>query len=222
MQVFSDDDEGKQAITHYKVLEDFGYTSLIECKLETGRTHQIRVHLSNIKHPLFNDAMKTWGCLFLSGLAVSQKTTGKIFSAPEINFMQKFLTHGSQIEYQEVPNYGRMAIYLGNPSVQERDMCVKDLTNVINQGFIYSGNSNLSASLSGTGTPDFYIEMLYNKENAALDLPGGVHIPALYEDTHFRLLNSLREVIYDSDPCSKASSRISHSIYITDSNKEKK
>ena len=55
MQVFKDDCEGKTAITHYKVLEDLGYISLIECKLETGRTHQIRVHFSHIKHPLFND-----------------------------------------------------------------------------------------------------------------------------------------------------------------------
>jgi 23S rRNA pseudouridine1911/1915/1917 synthase len=55
MQVFTDGSEGKTAITHYKVLEDLGYISLIECKLETGRTHQIRVHFSHIKHPLFND-----------------------------------------------------------------------------------------------------------------------------------------------------------------------
>jgi 23S rRNA pseudouridine1911/1915/1917 synthase len=55
MQVFKDESEGKTAITHYKVLENLGYISLIECKLETGRTHQIRVHFSHIKHPLFND-----------------------------------------------------------------------------------------------------------------------------------------------------------------------
>jgi 23S rRNA pseudouridine1911/1915/1917 synthase len=55
MQVFSDETEGKNAVTHYKVLEDLGYISLVECKLETGRTHQIRVHFSHIKHPLFND-----------------------------------------------------------------------------------------------------------------------------------------------------------------------
>jgi 23S rRNA pseudouridine1911/1915/1917 synthase len=55
MQVFKDESEGKSAITHYKVLEDLGYISLVECKLETGRTHQIRVHFSHIKHPLFND-----------------------------------------------------------------------------------------------------------------------------------------------------------------------
>ncbi len=55
MQVFPDGSQGKTAITHYKVIEDFGYISIVECKLETGRTHQIRVHFSFIKHPLFND-----------------------------------------------------------------------------------------------------------------------------------------------------------------------
>jgi 23S rRNA pseudouridine1911/1915/1917 synthase len=56
MQVFPDGPQGKNAVTHYRVLEDFGYISMVECKLETGRTHQIRVHFSYIKHPLFNDA----------------------------------------------------------------------------------------------------------------------------------------------------------------------
>jgi len=55
MQVFPDGNQGKPAVTHYKVLENFGYVSLVECKLETGRTHQIRVHFSYIRHPLFND-----------------------------------------------------------------------------------------------------------------------------------------------------------------------
>jgi 23S rRNA pseudouridine1911/1915/1917 synthase len=55
MQVFPDGSQGKTAITHYKVMEEFGYVSLVECKLETGRTHQIRVHFSFIRHPLFND-----------------------------------------------------------------------------------------------------------------------------------------------------------------------
>jgi 23S rRNA pseudouridine1911/1915/1917 synthase len=55
MHVFPNGDSGKHAVTHYKVLEDLGYISLIRCKLETGRTHQIRVHLSYIGHPLLND-----------------------------------------------------------------------------------------------------------------------------------------------------------------------
>ena len=55
MDVFQEDNKGKHSITHYKVLERFSYTTLIECQLETGRTHQIRVHMKHISHPLFND-----------------------------------------------------------------------------------------------------------------------------------------------------------------------
>ncbi len=55
MQVFPDGSMGKTAVTHYRVIEDLGYVSLVECRLETGRTHQIRVHFSYIRHPLFND-----------------------------------------------------------------------------------------------------------------------------------------------------------------------
>jgi 23S rRNA pseudouridine1911/1915/1917 synthase len=54
--VFPEEDYGKHAVTHYKVLKRIGYVSLVECKLETGRTHQIRVHMKYINHPLFNDA----------------------------------------------------------------------------------------------------------------------------------------------------------------------
>lgn len=53
--VFPNGEYGKDAITHYKVIERFGYVTLIECQLETGRTHQIRVHLKHIGHTLFND-----------------------------------------------------------------------------------------------------------------------------------------------------------------------
>lgn len=55
MTVFPDGIQGKRAVTHYKVLQRFGYVTLIECKLETGRTHQIRVHMQSIGHPLFHD-----------------------------------------------------------------------------------------------------------------------------------------------------------------------
>jgi len=55
MDVFPDGDFGKHAVTHYKVLERFGYVTLVQCKLETGRTHQIRAHMRYIGHPLFND-----------------------------------------------------------------------------------------------------------------------------------------------------------------------
>lgn len=56
-QAFPDGETGKRAVTHYRVLESFGYVSLIECRLETGRTHQIRVHLSHVGHPLFMDEL---------------------------------------------------------------------------------------------------------------------------------------------------------------------
>ncbi len=54
-RVFPDGEHGKHAVTHYKVLERLGYVTLVECKLETGRTHQIRVHMKSIGHILFND-----------------------------------------------------------------------------------------------------------------------------------------------------------------------
>lgn len=55
MTVFPDGDYGKHAVTHYIVLERFGLVTLVECKLETGRTHQIRAHMKYIGHPLFHD-----------------------------------------------------------------------------------------------------------------------------------------------------------------------
>ncbi len=55
MDVFPDGSYGKHAVTHYKVIERFGLVTLVECKLETGRTHQIRAHMKHIGHPLFND-----------------------------------------------------------------------------------------------------------------------------------------------------------------------
>ncbi|MFY8180681.1 MAG: RluA family pseudouridine synthase [Flavobacterium sp.] len=66
MAVFADPEIGKHAVTHYKVLERFGYVTLVSCKLETGRTHQIRVHMKHIGHTLFNDE-RYGGNLILKG-----------------------------------------------------------------------------------------------------------------------------------------------------------
>ena len=55
MEVFPDGESGKYALTHYRVLKRLHYVTLVECKLATGRTHQIRVHFRHIGHPLFND-----------------------------------------------------------------------------------------------------------------------------------------------------------------------
>jgi 23S rRNA pseudouridine1911/1915/1917 synthase len=68
---FPDGDMGRHAITHYKVLQDLRYVSLVECKLETGRTHQIRAHMKHLGHPLFNDAMYG-GNLVLKGTTFSK------------------------------------------------------------------------------------------------------------------------------------------------------
>ncbi|MBX6381167.1 MAG: RluA family pseudouridine synthase [Thermoflavifilum aggregans] len=59
MDAYPDGEYGKEAVTHYRVLERFYYVTLVECQLETGRTHQIRVHMQHIGHPLFND--ETYG-----------------------------------------------------------------------------------------------------------------------------------------------------------------
>jgi 23S rRNA pseudouridine1911/1915/1917 synthase len=71
MTVFPDGKQGKTAVTHYKILERFGYVSEIECRLETGRTHQIRVHLKYIGHPVFNDE-RYGGNLILKGIQSSK------------------------------------------------------------------------------------------------------------------------------------------------------
>ncbi|HAC22693.1 MAG TPA: RNA pseudouridine synthase [Porphyromonadaceae bacterium] len=55
MSVFPDGEQGKPAVTHYRIVERLGYVTLVECQLETGRTHQIRVHMKHIGHTLFND-----------------------------------------------------------------------------------------------------------------------------------------------------------------------
>lgn len=56
MDIYDDEEKGKWSVTHYKVVQRFHYVTLIECQLETGRTHQIRAHMQHIGHPLFNDA----------------------------------------------------------------------------------------------------------------------------------------------------------------------
>lgn len=66
MSVYPEGDKGKHAVTHFKVLERFGYVTVISCRLETGRTHQIRVHLKYIGHTLFNDE-RYGGNLILKG-----------------------------------------------------------------------------------------------------------------------------------------------------------
>ena len=71
MAAYTDASKGRNAITHYKVIERFAHVTLIECRLETGRTHQIRVHMAYIGHPLFNDEVYG-GDKILKGQAVGR------------------------------------------------------------------------------------------------------------------------------------------------------
>lgn len=73
MAVYPNGEQGKHAVTHYRVLERFGPVTLVECKLETGRTHQIRVHFQSIGHPLFND-LEYGGNKLLKGSSSSSYT----------------------------------------------------------------------------------------------------------------------------------------------------
>lgn len=71
MTVSLDPEVGKHAVTHYRNIERFGYTTLVECRLETGRTHQIRVHMKYLGHPLFNDE-RYGGNVILKGTTFSK------------------------------------------------------------------------------------------------------------------------------------------------------
>ena len=84
------DKNGKPAITHYKVLERFGNYTYMQFKLETGRTHQIRVHMSSIGHPLLGDA------LYSSGKSAFKNLSGQTLHAKTIGFI-----HPSTNEYME-------------------------------------------------------------------------------------------------------------------------
>jgi 23S rRNA pseudouridine1911/1915/1917 synthase len=95
MSVFPDGNYGKHATTHFKVIEDIGYVSLVECKLETGRTHQIRAHFEYIKHPLFNDE-KYGGSNILKGTISSNY---KAFVDNCFKIMQRHALHAKSLGF---------------------------------------------------------------------------------------------------------------------------
>lgn len=73
MAVFEDPEIGKHAVTHYEVIERFGFVSMVKCVLETGRTHQIRVHMLHKGHPLFNDARYGGGAILKGNTSSSYR-----------------------------------------------------------------------------------------------------------------------------------------------------
>jgi 23S rRNA pseudouridine1911/1915/1917 synthase len=95
MDVFPDGSLGKHAVTHYKVIERFKYHTLVECKLETGRTHQIRVHFQHIGHPLFSDEMYG-GSSILKGQNTGQY---KQFIQKCLNTLNRQALHAKSLEF---------------------------------------------------------------------------------------------------------------------------
>tara|TARA_B110000046_G_scaffold180629_1_gene211542 strand:+ start:574 stop:1596 length:1023 start_codon:yes stop_codon:yes gene_type:complete len=118
MSVYPDGEEGKHAVTHFKVLERFGYVTLVECRLETGRTHQIRIHFKWIGHPLFNDA-EYGGDRVLKGLKTSnyQKFIennfalfkGQALHARSLGFKHPISKQDVQFD-SSLPDYFEMAL----------------------------------------------------------------------------------------------------------------
>ncbi|MBA7526471.1 Ribosomal large subunit pseudouridine synthase D [subsurface metagenome] len=111
MHVFPDGNEGKSAITHYKLIESFGYVSLLECRLETGRTHQIRVHLAHTGHPVFND---DWygGDKIVKGTTFSKY---KQFVQNCFNIMPRQGLHAKTLEFRH-PGTGKEISFESNLS----------------------------------------------------------------------------------------------------------
>ena len=112
MSVFSDGDKGKHAVTHWTVLKRYGYVTLVQCRLETGRTHQIRVHFKHIGHPIFNDATYG-GNQILKGIS-----TGKY---------RQFILNG----FQFLPRQALHATTLGfvHPTTSKKVSFASDLPN---------------------------------------------------------------------------------------------
>jgi 23S rRNA pseudouridine1911/1915/1917 synthase len=118
MAVYPDGEEGKHAVTHFKVLERFGYVTLVECRLETGRTHQIRAHFKWIGHPLFNDT-EYGGNRVLKGLKTSKYQKfiennfslfmGQALHAKSLGFKHPTTSEGMQF-HAPLPDYFEMAL----------------------------------------------------------------------------------------------------------------
>lgn len=106
MDVFPDGTHGKHAVTHYQVLERLGYVTLIQCKLETGRTHQIRVHMKHIRHPLFNDEVYG-GNKILKGTVFSKY---RQFVENCFDIMPRHALHAKSLGFRH-PADGRRCIF---------------------------------------------------------------------------------------------------------------
>lgn len=130
MDVFANESQGKYAVSHYKVLERFGYVTMVECQLETGRTHQIRAHFRHIGHALFND--ETYG-------------GDRIIKGTTFNKYKQFINNCFKI----MPRHALHARTLGfiHPITGEKlhfeSAIPADMNEVIEKWRNYSANRNL-------------------------------------------------------------------------------
>jgi len=116
MTVFPDGEYGKEAVTHYKILQKFGYVTLIECQLETGRTHQIRAHFKFIGHPLFNDE-RYGGNQILKGTTF---TKYKQFVQNCFKLLPRQALHARTLGFIHPATRKKMAFTSGYPSDMEQ------------------------------------------------------------------------------------------------------
>lgn len=106
MTVFEEESEGKIAITHFKPIINYGIVTLIECRLETGRTHQIRVHLQSIGHPLFNDPEYGGTKVPFSNLSGAQKS----LIEKHLNLLPGQALHAKTLGFKH-PETGKMLLF---------------------------------------------------------------------------------------------------------------
>jgi 23S rRNA pseudouridine1911/1915/1917 synthase len=119
MTTFNDPEEGKWAVTHYKVLERFYYTTLVECRLETGRTHQIRIHMKSIGHTLFND-YKYGGNEILAGTIY---TKYKAFVQNAFKLLPRQALHAKEIGFRH-PSTNEM-MYFDSELPSDMIQCIE-------------------------------------------------------------------------------------------------
>lgn len=130
MNVFAPDSEiGKPAVTHYRVIERFGYVTLVECILETGRTHQIRAHMKHIGHPLFGDE-RYGGCEILRG---QRSSTYKAFIQNCFALCNRQALHAKTLGFIH-PTTGRQMDFTSDMPA--------DMQQLINKWRIYINGTN--------------------------------------------------------------------------------
>jgi hypothetical protein len=157
MACFPDSDHGKHAITHYKVLERFGYVTVVECKLETGRTHQIRIHMRHLGHPLFNDN-EYGGDRILKGLSsnkiVSYSNTANFKNLPIGEYTVCCLSFLTTYNPDNFINLNLDELYNISPCIQ-KSFNSFDLK--VNENLSVSENDNKSFKLYPNPVKDILI-----------------------------------------------------------------